>query len=112
MQIKEKCNRHGRQYVVTLQSLSVIRYAFSPCGMTTYGQVDARFLGLQYILATKWAEIVHIHDYLRPFTITLLRTEQATGIALSALGCSLFGPGLAKFSESSCDALRPYGYGK
>jgi hypothetical protein len=67
MQIKEKCNCHGRQYAVTLQSLSVIRYAFSPCGMTTYGQVDARFLGLQYILATRRAEIVHIHDYLRPF---------------------------------------------
>jgi hypothetical protein len=72
--------------------------------MTAYDQVDAHFLGLRllYILATRRAEKVHIHS--RPFTpirhLFLLffaqsrariRAAVAGGMALRALGCSLFG---------------------
>jgi hypothetical protein len=56
---KAKWIKHGRQY-------AVLGFAFAPCVTTTYGRIDANFLRLLSILATKQAELVHVHQ--RPHT--------------------------------------------
>ena len=93
--VKHKLSRHGRHY-------AVLGFAFAPCVMTTYGQMDAHFLRLLYILAQKRAEMVHIH--FRPSTPmerlfgaffaqsrARLGAAVARGMALRALGCSSLG---------------------
>ena len=92
---KAKCTKHGREY-------AVLGFAFAPCVMTTYGRMDAHLLRLLSILATKQAELVHVHQ--RPFTPveqlygTFFASSRARigaavarGMALRALGCSLLG---------------------
>jgi hypothetical protein len=93
--VKHKLNRHGRHY-------AVLGFAFAPCVMTTYGQIDAHFLRLLYILAQKRAELVHVQY--RPSTPierlfgaffaqgrARLGAAVARGMASRALGCSSMG---------------------
>ena len=93
--VRNKWNRHGRQY-------AVIGYAFAPCAMTTYGRMDAHLLRLLYIFAQKRAEMVHVNY--KPLTSVehlfglffaqgraRIGAAVARGMALRALGCSLFG---------------------
>lgn len=93
--VRDKWNRHGSHY-------DRISFAFAPCVMTTYGQMDAHLLRLLYILAKRRAEAVHVHQ--RPFTHpehlfglffaqsrARIGAAVARGMALRALGCSLMG---------------------
>ena len=93
--VKDKWNRHGRHY-------DVLGYAFAPCVMTTYGQMDAHLLRLLYIFARKRAETEHVHR--RPYSSVdslfgaffaqsraRIGAAVAKGMAMRALGCSLFG---------------------
>ena len=92
---KAKMRHHGKHY-------EVMGYAFAPCATTTYGQLDANLLRLLFILATKRAEMVHVHH--RPSTPAQqlfgiffaqgrarIGAAVARGMALRALGCSSFG---------------------
>jgi hypothetical protein len=70
--------------------------------MTTYGQIDAHFLRLLYILAQKRAEMVHtLYRLSTPIerlfgaffaqSRARLGAAMARGMALRAFGCSSFG---------------------
>jgi hypothetical protein len=93
--VKHKLNKHGSHYAIQ-------GFAFAPCVMTTYGQMDAHLLRLLYILAQKRAELVHVN--FRPTTPmerlfgaffaqsrARLGAAVARGMALRALGCSSMG---------------------
>ena len=80
----------------------MLGYAFAPCVMTTYGQMDAHLLRLLYIFARKRAETEHVHR--RPYSSVdslfeaffaqsraRIGAAVAKGMAMRALGCSLFG---------------------
>ena len=89
----------GRQIAT---NLDLIGFAFAPCIMTTYGQMDAHLLRLLYILAKKRAHLVHVHH--RPLcdvevlfgrffaqSRARLGAAVARGMALRALGSSMLG---------------------
>lgn len=93
--VRGKWNNHGPQY-------AVLGFAFAPCIMTTYGQMDAHLLRLLYILAKKRAHLVHVHH--RPLcdvevlfgrffaqSRARLGAAVARGMALRALGSSMLG---------------------
>lgn len=92
---RHKWNRHGRPY-------AIIGFAFAPCVMSTYGQMEPNFLRLLYILARKRANLVHVHH--RPFcnidslfgrffaqSRARIGAAVARGMALRALGSSMLG---------------------
>jgi hypothetical protein len=92
---RKKWTQHGPAY-------AVIGYAFAPCAMTTYGQMDADLLRLLHILAKKRAELVHVNH--RPLcsvdslfgtffsqSRARLGAAVARGMALRALGTSVHG---------------------